>query len=168
MGARRRGVAAVVAAGLGLVLAGCGAGQDALTSANESSVPGVNARTEDDSILVRNAYVVFEEQGYPAGGQAPVRLWLYNQTDRPIRLAEATSPGADGAASVDTGGTIEVPAAGLVEAVLQVSGLRAGLSPAGNLPLALRFDNGADLALELTMAPPLENLPREPMDLSDH
>lgn len=168
MGARRRGSAAIAAGVLGLVLAGCGAGQDALTAANQPSVPGVNASTEDNSILVRNAYVIFQEEGYPAGGQASVRLWLANQTGQPIRLVEAASPGAGGAASVDTGGAVQVPADGLVEAVLQVNGLRASLTPAGSLPLTLSFDNGAELALDLNVAPPLEDLPREPMDLSDH
>lgn len=172
MGAGKRAAAAIAAGLLGAALAGCGAGQDAPTSLELPSVPGVAASAEDGSVLVRNAHVVFDPDGYPAGQEAPVRLWLANETYEPVRLLAASSAEA---ASVDVGGGIEVPPTSVVEATLRVSGLQRQLGgTAGDpattaaLPLTLSFDNDVELVLAVTMAPPMDAQPRQPLDLDDH
>lgn len=168
MGARTRAAVAVAAAGLiGLMIAGCGAGQDARTSLNLSSVPGVNVNADDDSILVRNAHVPFNEAGYPAGDAVPVELWLFNQTNAPVRLVGVGSDGPGSAATVETEGEIEVPPGGPVHIVLRATGPGLDFNPIDILPLTLIFDNGVELSMRVPMAPPLAPLPRTPMDLGE-
>lgn len=156
--------AAVTIVGLGLALAGCGAGQDALTSVTVSSVPGVSASTEDGSVLVRNAFVVYRAGGYPVEGEAPVSLHLINETPDPIRLASASS---EAAASVDLDGPVTIAPNQVVTATVTLSGLTEPVRGVGSLPLHLRFDNGATLSLQLPVAPPLEPEPRTPMPVEE-
>lgn len=160
----------LVAAGalLGVVLAGCGAGQDAATSLDRPSVPGVNASL--DGIAVRNANVPAggEGEGYGIGETAPVVFSLINETDAVIRLVSATSTLAD---SVDPAGgdTVEVPASGLRAVTLEATGLAEALDGTGSLPLELTFAGGAVLSLDVPVAPPAEPLPRsEPLDVKHH
>lgn len=172
MGARRRGVAVVAAAGLlGLMLAGCGTGQDAPTSLDLPSVPGVNVAAEDDSILIRNAHVEFSEEPYPAGGGAPVRMWLFNQTAEPIRLVEVTSVDEETGtfANVAIDEAIEVPPFGFMETTLQATSLRRTVTGVVSVPLTLAFDNDVELSIQVTMAPaPDGSLPRERMEGVGH
>lgn len=171
MGVRRHGVAMIAAAGvLGLVLAGCGTGQDAPTSLDLPSVPGVNVAAEDDSILIRNAHVEFSQEPYPAGGEAPVRIWLVNQTPEPIRLVSVASVDDESGtfADVITDGEVEVLPAGIVETTLQLTNLRRTINGVVAVPLTLAFDNDVTLAIQITMAPADDALPRERIEGVGH
>jgi hypothetical protein len=158
-----RGAAVIAAVGvLALVLAGCGTGRDAPTSLNLPSVPGVNVSAEDESVLLRNAMIVFSLEGYPAGGDAPVELWLVNTTDDTIRLVEVT---ADAAEAVNFG-EIELAPRGVVQTTFEVTGLARQVDFSDSVALTLVFDNGAEISTPVPMAPPLDDrLPREPMDV---
>lgn len=172
MGAGTRLAVVAAAAALAVALAGCGAGQDASTSRQLPSVPGVNAASEEATVLVRNAHVVFDADGYDVGDDAPVRLWLVNDTRDPIRLTQATS---EQAGSVDIGGGVEIPPEGVVDATLTATGVNRPLGVNSDaietvqpLPLSLAFSNDVEMDLQLTMAPPMEAQPRQQMDLDDH
>jgi copper(I)-binding protein len=160
-----RGAAAAVAGLVGLALAGCGAGQDALTSRTVPSVPGVNVDAEDGSVLVRNAVIVYRAGGYPVGGEAPVELHLINETPAPIRLVSASS---DHAASVEFQGTVEIPPGQMLTATLVLTRLTEPVRGGdGSVPVDLRFDNDVELSLQVPAAPPLEPVPRTPMTFEE-
>jgi copper(I)-binding protein len=158
-----------------MVLAGCGAGQTAQTSSTRPSIPGVNA--DAAGILVRNAVVPFAPEGYQQGGDATVELSIANAGREPVRLVGLTSEGAASvtvtsatpigapAPSPDGGGEaeaeVEVAPGDFVAVTLQLTGLREALNGIGSVPLALTFDNGAELPLAVPMATPMDPLPRE-------
>jgi hypothetical protein len=91
---RRRLVVPAVAAALALptgLLAACSAGQLAATSLITSAVPGaqasVNTGLPDETIQIANATVDYNgPQGYPAGGNASLSLWIFNNTSKDITL----------------------------------------------------------------------------------
>jgi hypothetical protein len=160
-----RGAALVAAVGLlaALALAGCGAGRDAPTSLNLPTVPGVNVGTEDQSLLVRNASIVFSEGGYATGGRAPVQLWLVNNTDEPIRLVEVSS---DLASSIEFD-ELELSPVSAVQTTFEATGLNRRINFNDSLPVTMVFDNGVEISAQVPMAPPLEPLPRERMNFED-
>lgn len=105
--------AALLLAGLGatgsLLLTGCGAGQIAQTAGIVPGVPGVNAdvTAAGGSYMIRNLVVAYRDpKGYPAGGNAPLELTIFNETDEPVTV-RVTSDSAravvlTGAAAVPT------------------------------------------------------------------
>jgi copper(I)-binding protein len=108
---RRRLVVPAVAAALALptaLLAACSAGQLAATSLVQSAVPGgqasIQAGTVDETIQVANATIDYNgPKGYAAGGDAPLSLWIFNNTAKDITLTGVSSNAgqvvvADGAA----------------------------------------------------------------------
>jgi len=118
-------VAALAAAPL---LSACGAGQIANTAEMVSAVPGANASTEiktgnsavDGELAVRNVSVEYlDTNGYPAGGTAPLAVYIVNDTPAPVTLVGATAtytiPGDDTASGratvVLTGGPVASPTA---------------------------------------------------------
>lgn len=86
---RAVGVTAVAAL-LGLGLSGCGAGLVTQTADMKPATIGVNLASEDQSVLIRDAAIVFPgTDGYPAGASAPITMVVVNQTNAPFRLVEA-------------------------------------------------------------------------------
>ncbi|HEY8474608.1 MAG TPA: hypothetical protein VIL37_18485 [Natronosporangium sp.] len=165
----------VLVAGLaaGTLLAGCGAGPDAATGETRPSIPGVDADAGD--IHVRNAVVTFNPEGYAPGEDAPVTLSIGNVGQDTVRLVGVTSESAGSVtvASVTQVGLVSPPPGGapggqqvevapgqLVAVTLTATGLREPLTGAAVLPLTLTFDTGAELALEVPVAPPDQPLPR--------
>jgi periplasmic copper chaperone A len=156
-----------------VMLAGCGAGQDAQTARTAPSIAGVSA--DAGGIAVRNAVVEFSSAGYPAGAEAPVRFAVVNSNPGPVRLTQLASEGAASAtlASATTiGGASAPPDAGtteltlatneLVTVTVRLTGLTEELNGTSSVPLTLTFDNGAELPLVIPMATPEQPLPREP------
>lgn len=83
-----------LAAGL---LAACSAGQIAQTSQIVPAVPGAQAqvtvKAPDEVVYVRNATLDYPGvQGYAAGANAPLSLWIVNGTRQPMTLTGVTSP----------------------------------------------------------------------------
>lgn len=172
---------AVAASGLlGLALAGCGAGQDAASARTLESVPGVDA--DAAGIAVRNAVVLFEAEGYPAGADAPLELSIVNRNEQPVRLVTASAEAVRSvtvASVVRVGGTaapepaepaepeLVVGPGELVNATLRLTGIGQPLNGTLAVPLTLTFDNGAEMTLNVPLATPLEAQPREPMELEE-
>ncbi|OZV79723.1 hypothetical protein CA850_16775 [Micromonospora echinospora] len=91
-GSRRAAVLlAGAAAATGLLVSGCGTGQIAETAVKAPSVQGVNTGTPDGTYLVRGLVVDFPGgEGYPAGGDAPLSVVLYNDTPDPVTVTVST------------------------------------------------------------------------------
>lgn len=162
----RRMAAAGCLLGL-LVLAGCGSGQDAATTHQLPSVPGVDM--QDGDIAVRNVAVAYDADGYQPGDTVPVDLVVFNQTDSTVRMTDATSTAAASVAvAADGGTTLQVPAYGYSKATLELTGIRSALNAADSVPLELTFDNGATFAMEVPVAPPLQRVgEREPVEMHE-
>lgn len=70
-----------------LLVSGCGAGQIAETAVKEPSIYGVNLQTADNSVKIRNLAVSYlNTEGYPAGGDAPLQMALYNDSAQPVTV----------------------------------------------------------------------------------
>jgi hypothetical protein len=89
------------------VLSACGAGQITATANMVSAIQGVNATatvSSDDpnwdgaTVGVRNVQVDNNGVGYPAGGTAPLTVYIVNNTPAPLTLVGVT-------ATFDTPGT---------------------------------------------------------------
>lgn len=92
---RLRG-AALLAAGLTTLLAGCSAGQISQTALTEPSVPGVHADAGD--ISLRNVQIVYggrEHPNYEKGGDAPLDVRIFNTGAEPDVLTGVKSPAAE-------------------------------------------------------------------------
>lgn len=159
----------VAAAGLlAAVLAGCGAGQDAATARDRSSVPGVNAGL--DGVEIRNANVPASVDGeeYAVGDTVPIEFSLVNDTGAAIRLVGASSEWAE-SVEVAGGDTVALPASGLRTVTLEATGLTEPLNATESLPLELDFGGDLVMSLEVPVVPPDAPLPRgEPLDVQHH
>jgi hypothetical protein len=103
-GVRWAAALAVVA----MAVAGCGASRSAQTSEMAPAISGVDA--DAGTLALRDMQVDFGERGfYPAGGQAPLRIWIDNQGTEPVTLEAVTSPDAE-AVVLATDAGAETPA----------------------------------------------------------
>lgn len=90
---RRAALVAGVATVAAVALAGCSAGQVAETALKKPSNMGVNAETADGSVAIRNLSVVYPgPEGYPAGGNAPLEVAMFNQTSAEIVVTVSSRP----------------------------------------------------------------------------
>ncbi|GAA2151268.1 hypothetical protein [Glycomyces lechevalierae] len=79
---------------VGLALAGCGASRSAQTGETNSAISGIDV--DAGVIAMRDMQVDFGERGfYLEGGQAPLRIWMDNQSTESVVLEAVTSPVAD-------------------------------------------------------------------------
>jgi hypothetical protein len=107
---RRRLVVPTVAAALALpigLLTACSSGQLAATSLITSAVPGAQATVgtggPDETIQISNATVDYNgPQGYAAGSNAPLSLWIFNNTTKDITLTGVRSDSGQVVQSVGT------------------------------------------------------------------
>jgi hypothetical protein len=105
-GVRWAAALAVVA----MAVAGCGASRSAQTSEDAPAISGVDV--DAGTLALRDMQVDFGERGfYPAGGQAPLRIWIDNQGTEPVTLEAVTSPDAE-AVVLATDVVAETPAEG--------------------------------------------------------
>lgn len=109
-GARRAGLLLAGAAATLLLASGCAAGQIAETANKAPGVPGLNVelRTpEGGSYKVRNLLIAYPGlNGYPAGGNAPVEVAIFNDTSEPVTVTVTSS---DARAVLLTGGQAPSP-----------------------------------------------------------
>ena len=90
----RRGLTLLLGAATAttLLLSGCGAGQIAETAAMKPTISGVNLQTADNSFKIRNLAVSYlDVKGYPAGGNAPLELVLFNDSHEPVTVRVSTT-----------------------------------------------------------------------------
>jgi hypothetical protein len=93
LGTHRVALAAGVATVAVIALGGCSAGQVAETAILKPPIAGVNAQTPDGALLVRSLQVVYNNPtGYPAGGNAPLEVALYNETRQAITVEITSAP----------------------------------------------------------------------------
>ncbi|MBE1486546.1 hypothetical protein [Plantactinospora soyae] len=75
------------AAATTLLLSGCGTGQIAETAAKVPTSVGANAQSADNNFKVRNLSIDYLSlEGYPAGGNAPMNVALYNDSGQPVTV----------------------------------------------------------------------------------
>src|SRR5439155_17840999 len=69
------------------------AGQIAQTAEVNPGVAGINTQAPDRMVYLRNATVdYFGPKGYPKGTNAPLALWIFNNTTGPITLTRVDGP----------------------------------------------------------------------------
>jgi len=81
-------VAALAASVATMVLAaGCGADLNAHTQQMVPAIPGVNADSSDHLVGVRDTLFAYgDPKGYPAGGTAPLQVYVFNNDSKPAKL----------------------------------------------------------------------------------
>jgi copper(I)-binding protein len=121
-----------------VALAGCAAGQVAQTAYQANSSTGATVTV--NGIAIRDAQIAYpESEGgpetaavYPAGGTAPVEMYVINQGQRNDRLVSASSPIAG---SVAVNGQTDLPA-GVVMVAGSPSSLGGQSAPGSTEPSA--------------------------------
>lgn len=94
-----------------LLLSGCGAGHYAETSVRVPTSVGTNAESADNLFKVRNLSIDYlDTTGYPAGGDAPVTVALYNDSNRDVTV-RVSSPNARVVTLVDAASASPSPTA---------------------------------------------------------
>jgi hypothetical protein len=93
LGTRRVALAAGVATVAVIALGGCSAGQVAETALLDAPISGLDTQSPDGSLLIRNLQVVYNNPtGYPAGGNAPLQVSLYNESQQEITVVITSTP----------------------------------------------------------------------------
>ncbi|WP_232805756.1 hypothetical protein [Glycomyces xiaoerkulensis] len=93
----RRAAALAVAAAATVGLSACGAGQVTHTDTKQAAIAGVNVDHGD--IALRDLQVEFSSaDGYEAGGEAPLRIWIGNEGQEPVSLESVVTDGAQAVA----------------------------------------------------------------------
>ena len=93
LGTHRVALAAGVATVAVIALGGCSAGQVAETAMLDAPISGLDTQSPDGSLLIRNLQVVYNSPtGYPAGGNAPLQVSLYNESRQPITVVITSTP----------------------------------------------------------------------------
>jgi hypothetical protein len=160
------------------MIAGCsGAGSVQPQPTQAPAVPGamvgVAADAPDHSMGLRDLLVVYPgQEGYQAGGVAPLTVKLGNNTGKPVTLTDVTAPG--GSAVVLVGGSVASASPGAKEfevlvppssllllapeagRYLAIRCLPRALTPDMTVKLTFRFDNGAKVTAEVPMGAPFD------------
>jgi copper(I)-binding protein len=170
--APRRTARIALAGGVALgavLLAGCGAGQQAQTSEQVAAVGGANA--DAGNILIRNAEIAYPKSIpssadiYPVGGTAPVEMTIVNQGESADRLVSATSP--LGSVRIEGDGSLPPQRAivvspdesapktpGATRIKMEITGLREPIRSGLEYPLVLSFQQAGQVTVPLPVAPP--------------
>ncbi|SDT75495.1 hypothetical protein [Actinoplanes derwentensis] len=125
LGTRRATLVAGAATVAALALGGCSAGQVAETAILDTPIAGVNAQSENGSVLIRNLQVEYNGvEGYHAQEDAPLEVNLYNQSNEAVTVTISPQPverpqvvtgtrvGFVSTATVTTPGQVGTPASG--------------------------------------------------------
>ncbi|MCY1142616.1 hypothetical protein OWR29_31855 [Actinoplanes sp. Pm04-4] len=93
LGTRRVALAAGAATVAVLALGACSAGQVAETALLQAPVSGLSTQSPDGRVQIRNLQVIYSDpEGYPANGDAPIEVGLYNQTTEPVTILISSKP----------------------------------------------------------------------------
>nr|WP_275889310.1 hypothetical protein [Nakamurella flavida] len=166
-----------VAAAAALALSGCAAGQISQTAQQVAAIDGANADT--GSISIRNVLLAEPERtnGYPAGSDARVLLYVSNIGLNADTLTSVSSSVA-GSATID--GTAEVPPQTLVDMATD-TGVQIALEDLNrdvffgqSIPVTFTFENAGSMTVQVpvevptersTDRPTVEILPAHPVPL---
>ncbi len=155
---------AALASVAALALSACGAGLTSQTADQQSTVPGVSAQAPGQggkgTISVRNAMLTYPgTEGYKAGSQAQVKIWLFN--DSPETVQVVIKPGPDApitsAAGADT--PITIPPGGYAKPDVKFT-VDQPIRNDANVPVQVNFVSVRVFDLKLSIEPP--NAPAEP------
>ncbi|MBL7254497.1 hypothetical protein [Paractinoplanes lichenicola] len=126
LGTRRVTWAAGVATVAVIALSGCSAGQVAETSILKTPISGLNTQSPDGNLLIRNLQVIYNDpEGYPANGDAPLEVALFNQSTAEMTVLISSRPLQDEQAGIVSARQIGLdggPAAGRPSANPEPSG----------------------------------------------
>lgn len=172
-------VVAWVAAGM-IVLAGCGAGQEAATSEQRSSSPGSLGQV--GSIQVRDAQFAWSDPVpgdavYPAGADVPLQVTIVNgevgmpSTDRLVAVSSpiATSGRIVGDADIPDGQVLvagydgpvsSITVDGAREVAIALEGLTAPIRAGLTYPVVFTFADAGELQLQVGVENPSVLPPR--------
>lgn len=118
-----RAIALAAVAAATAALGACSAGQISETAYMVTAVPGVNQRfyvnapdgTTVGSVSIRDMVVAFDAHGYKAGGDAPLQLSIFNDTETELKVTIGVDPAAAASVTLGSGApaghTEESPAA---------------------------------------------------------
>jgi len=118
---RAAALLAGVAIAAGLLASGCSAGQIAETAKKKPSVPGrnVDGAVRDDTgavigrVSLRDVVVVYRDpKGFPAGGEAPLQVAIFNDTPEAVRVRVTSPAGAPGEEGTVGAKSVELAGAG--------------------------------------------------------
>ncbi|THV27969.1 copper chaperone PCu(A)C [Glycomyces paridis] len=113
----RRVGAIAIAGATAVALSACGAGRETQTDSKQSAVAGVNVDVDD--LALRDLQIEFDStEGYAAGADAALRVWIGNEGDQEVRLTGVTVRADEATAPDDLLGTVTFvsPAAQAAEA----------------------------------------------------
>lgn len=165
----RRTATPLVAAGLTLILAGCGANFEAQTYQERSSADGTNGAV--GAIAVRNVTVTAPgaADALQAGSDVEVRLTLTNDGGEDDRLVEVTSPAASSVEVLVDGEPVEdvdLPRLGTTgdDLTLQLVDLNEDLRPGRYVDITLRFQDNGEITISAPVATTGEFEEREPSE----
>ncbi|GAB3149210.1 hypothetical protein GCM10027290_35080 [Micromonospora sonneratiae] len=154
-GARRAAVLLAGTAATALLMSGCGAGQIAETARKAPSINGINAQTENGTFKVRNLAVSYlDPKGYPAGGNAPLEVVLYNDSDQSVTVT-VTTDSANSVVLTDPSATPSVPVAPTETAAPTGTAEPSG-SATPEPPAGTESPSGSPSPVETTPAAPAE------------
>jgi copper(I)-binding protein len=161
--------AALVAAGL----VGCSGTPTAAPELTPPPFAGLSVMSPDRSVALRDLFVPDPgPTGYPAGGSAPLRMQVWNNTDDPIELTQASVAGGGrvdligsaatgspvpGGPTIAPGGALKVPVPGrgftalteLAGRYLQIRCLPTDLKTGDWLTMTFQFSNGAKITTQV-------------------
>ncbi|MBU2663246.1 hypothetical protein KOI35_06960 [Actinoplanes bogorensis] len=136
LGTRRVTLAAGVATVAVIALAGCSAGQVAETAMLKTPISGLNTQSPDGSLQIRNLQVIYNDpDGYPANGQAPIELALFNHTTTEMTVLISSKPLQDEIAGVVSAQQVGL-SGGSVASAAPSAAPSAGASSAPSEPAA--------------------------------
>ncbi|GAB3234752.1 hypothetical protein GCM10027447_32100 [Glycomyces halotolerans] len=165
----RRAAAFGIAAATATALTACGAGQVTQTDTKQTAIAGVNVDVGED-IALRDLQVEFPSpEGYEAGDDAPLKVWIANEGTETIRLTGVATEAASEVALV--GGESSLPleiAPGeyvrldqTTDQHLALQGLSEDLLSGEAVEVTFQFSGEQTETVEVPVGPPTEPVERE-------
>lgn len=175
----RLGLAGAVAAVMlgAAALTGCAAGQISQTADQIANVDGAQGTVGE--IGVRQALLATPDgASYPKGSQAPLTLWISNDSEEPDTLTgistDAGTVAINGTATVAPGSLLQIGGDG-AKVTAMVTGLSRDLNYGISVPMTFSFAKAGQLSLNVpieipaqrddTPRPTINIYPEEPPDL---
>jgi hypothetical protein len=158
----KRSITLAIATLATAVLAGCGTGKYSQTAQQVAPVPGYSQTfsisNPPGTVGVSNAHLPYPGlAGFKAGSEAPLELWLYNNTQNPVTVVLTSEAG-----TVKEDRTV-VPVGALVKPEMVLTGLRDDVKPGQSVEITIEFVGYVKMRAVLPVGAPEEALPRNPL-----